>query len=47
MTCIDGRAQQPIVDYLKRVHSVETVDLVTAVVQRLDAATVQRLKSFD
>lgn len=30
MTCIDGRAQQRIVDYLKRVHGVETVDLVTA-----------------
>jgi len=30
ITCIDGRAQQPIVDYLKRVHGVDTVDVVTA-----------------
>jgi len=30
ITCIDGRALQPIVDYLKRVHGVATVDVVTA-----------------
>lgn len=30
ITCIDGRAHQPIVDFLKRVHGVDVVDVVTA-----------------
>jgi len=30
VTCIDGRAHQPVIDYLKRVHGVDTVDLVSA-----------------
>jgi len=30
ITCIDGRALQPVVDYLKQKHAVDVVDVVTA-----------------
>jgi hypothetical protein len=29
INCIDGRTQQPVIDYLKQNHGVEIVDMIT------------------